>query len=105
MTDPQNQSAQHKRPARRTYQRTPSNRTENSHPNSIDSAPAFCPDASEVQKKAFSMLKHPKLLNRLVVSVFLFTLAALLPARAEVKQGSAVAIAVSGTANYIDATG
>ena len=51
------------------------------------------------------MLRHLKLPNRLVSAAFLLTLAAVLSARAEVKQGSAVAIAVSGSANYIDAGG
>jgi len=51
------------------------------------------------------MLQHPNSLNWWVKSVLLVTLAAVVPARAEVKQGSAVAIAVSGTASYIDAGG
>ena len=51
------------------------------------------------------MLTHPRSLNWWLKSLLLVTLAAVVPARAEIKQGSAVVFALTGTADYIDDRG
>src|SRR5438552_10126292 len=75
------------------------------HLNSLDSATAFCRDAIEVKKKGLSMLTHSRSLNWWLKSLLLVTLAAVVSARAEIKQGSAVVFALTGTADYIDDRG
>ena len=105
MNYPQNQSPQHNRSMPGSQQGCASNPAQNPHLNPLDRAATFCRDAKEAQKKGLFMPIHPRSLNWWIASLLLVIPLVVIPARAEVKQGNAVVMTISGQAESVSATG